>query len=89
MVKPYRILLADDQPVIRECVRMILAEKSDLEVIGEVGDGLDDLAFRHRVVRLGPCPCDDLGRLQQVPHLGETTASSTSAAGTLRTGHSA
>ena len=41
MVKPYRILLADDQPVIRECVRMILAERSDLQVIGEVGDGLE------------------------------------------------
>ena len=34
-----RLLLADDQPLIRKGFRMILEEHEDLEVIGEAGDG--------------------------------------------------
>lgn len=36
-----RVLLADDQPLVRTGFRMILESESDLEVIGEAGDGAD------------------------------------------------
>jgi len=34
----YAIVLADDQPLMRQCVRDILADKADLEVVGEADD---------------------------------------------------
>jgi DNA-binding NarL/FixJ family response regulator len=36
-----RVLLADDQPLVRTGFRMILESESDLEVIGEASDGAD------------------------------------------------
>ena len=36
-----RVLLADDQPLVRTGFRMILESESDMEVIGEAGDGAD------------------------------------------------
>ncbi len=36
-----RILLADDQPLVRTGFRMILDAEPDMEVIGEAGDGAD------------------------------------------------
>ena len=35
---PYRIVLANHHVPLRECLRRILGERSDLEVIGEAGD---------------------------------------------------
>ena len=35
----YQIVLADDYPPFRQCVREILAETEDLEVVAEVDDG--------------------------------------------------
>jgi DNA-binding NarL/FixJ family response regulator len=37
---PYRIVLADDHTMIRQGLKRILAEMADLEIVGEVGDGL-------------------------------------------------
>jgi DNA-binding NarL/FixJ family response regulator len=37
----YRIVLADNHPLLRQGLKRILAEKSDIEVIGEAGDGLE------------------------------------------------
>jgi two-component system, NarL family, response regulator NreC len=34
------VLLADDHAIVREGIRMILAAEPDIEVVGEVGDGL-------------------------------------------------
>jgi DNA-binding NarL/FixJ family response regulator len=34
-----RILLADDQPLLRQGFRLVLAAEDDLEVVGEAGDG--------------------------------------------------
>ncbi|MFR9724937.1 response regulator [Streptomyces sp. MS19] len=34
-----RVVLADDQPLIRTALRMVIAEAADLEVAGEAGDG--------------------------------------------------
>jgi DNA-binding NarL/FixJ family response regulator len=40
-MNPYRILIADDHALIRDGIRKILAGRTDLEVIGEAGDGLE------------------------------------------------
>lgn len=37
----YRILLADDHTLFRQGIKRILASASDLEVVGEAGDGLE------------------------------------------------
>ena len=34
-----RVLIADDDPVLREGLRSILESKEDIEVVGEAGDG--------------------------------------------------
>jgi DNA-binding NarL/FixJ family response regulator len=36
-----RILLADDQPLLRQGFRMVLSAQDDLEVVGEAGDGAE------------------------------------------------
>ena len=41
----YRIVLADDQPLVRECIKRILADGKDLEVVAEADDGLELLAL--------------------------------------------
>jgi len=37
----YRVVLADDHVMVRQGVKRILKEIPDLEVVGEVGDGLE------------------------------------------------
>ncbi|GAB7038903.1 response regulator transcription factor [Catenuloplanes niger JCM 9533] len=46
--RPVRILLADDQPLLRTGFRMVLGAEDDLHVVGEAGDGAEavDLARR-------------------------------------------
>jgi len=39
-VKPIRILLVDDQTIIREGIRSLLTAHADIAVVGEAGDGL-------------------------------------------------
>jgi DNA-binding NarL/FixJ family response regulator len=41
----YHILLADDHALIRNGIRMIIEEMPELEVVGEVGDGIELLEF--------------------------------------------
>jgi DNA-binding NarL/FixJ family response regulator len=36
---PVRLLLVDDQPLVRTALRMVAAETADLVVVGETGDG--------------------------------------------------
>ncbi len=46
--RPVRILLADDQPLLRTGFRMVLGGEPDLDIVGEAGDGAEavDLARR-------------------------------------------
>ncbi len=46
--RPVRILLADDQPLLRTGFRMVLGAEGDLDIVGEAGDGAEavDLARR-------------------------------------------
>jgi DNA-binding NarL/FixJ family response regulator len=36
---PYEILLVEDHPLVRQGIKAIMAEKSELSVVGEVQDG--------------------------------------------------
>ncbi len=46
--RPVRVLLADDQPLLRTGFRMVLGAEADLDIVGEAGDGSEavDLARR-------------------------------------------
>jgi DNA-binding NarL/FixJ family response regulator len=44
-----RVLLADDQALVRAGFRMILSAADDLEVVGEVGDGAEAVAAVRRL----------------------------------------
>jgi DNA-binding NarL/FixJ family response regulator len=46
--KPYRVVLADNHGPLREGLKTILAEQVDLEVVGEVEDGVELLALLER-----------------------------------------
>jgi DNA-binding NarL/FixJ family response regulator len=46
-----RVLLVDDHPTLRQTLRSALAEHSNIEVVGEAGDGEEALA---RVAHLRP-----------------------------------
>jgi DNA-binding NarL/FixJ family response regulator len=48
---PIRVLIADDQPLVRSGLRAILGPEPDLEVIGEAADGAEAVA---KVGRLEP-----------------------------------
>jgi len=45
MARPYRILLAEDHVIFREMIKKSLQEIPDLEVVGEVSDGLELLEY--------------------------------------------
>jgi len=41
MAAPYCIVMADDHTMFREGLRKILEQRGDIEVVGEVGDGIE------------------------------------------------
>ena len=49
MGNPYRIILADDHVLMRHGLRRILEERDNLEIAGEVGDGLELLNLLNKV----------------------------------------
>ena len=46
---PIRVLIADDQPLVRSGLRTILASESDIEVAGEAADGAEAIAKTERL----------------------------------------
>jgi YesN/AraC family two-component response regulator len=47
--KMTRILLADDQQVVRQALRCLIEREADLEVVGEAADGLEVLPLAERL----------------------------------------
>src|SRR4051812_200547 len=43
-----RVLLADDQAVVRRGLRTILEAEPDMEIVGEAADGVEAVALAHR-----------------------------------------
>ncbi|MEV0622970.1 response regulator transcription factor [Nonomuraea sp. NPDC050404] len=43
------VLLADDQPMIRQCLRVILEDQPDLRVVAEAADGEEAVALARRL----------------------------------------
>jgi DNA-binding NarL/FixJ family response regulator len=48
-VTPLRVLIADDQALFREGLRTLLSTRTDIEVVGEAGDGEEALALVDRL----------------------------------------
>ncbi|MET8749600.1 response regulator transcription factor [Streptomyces sp. NPDC004667] len=45
MTAPVRVLLVDDQPLVRSGLRVLIADTADLEVVAEAGTGADAVAL--------------------------------------------
>ncbi|MER5701985.1 response regulator transcription factor [Micromonospora sp. NPDC002296] len=48
--RPVRILLADDQPLLRTGFRMVLGIEDDLDIVAEAGDGLEAVELSRRLL---------------------------------------
>lgn len=44
-MEPYRVVLADNHALMRDCIRKILAQRDDLRVVAEFEDGLGLLQY--------------------------------------------
>ncbi|MDT0321616.1 response regulator transcription factor [Streptomyces millisiae] len=44
-----RVLLVDDQPLVRTALRMVIGEAADLEVVGEAGGGAEAVRLAERL----------------------------------------
>ncbi len=47
---PIRVLLADDQPLLRTGFRMVLGSEEDLDIVGEAGDGAEAVDKARRLL---------------------------------------
>jgi DNA-binding NarL/FixJ family response regulator len=45
-----RILLADDQPLVRAGIAMLLSAQDDMEIVGEAGDGVEAVELARRLL---------------------------------------
>lgn len=48
--RPIRVLIADDQPLVRRGLALILSPDPAFEVVGEAGDGEEAVALAHRLL---------------------------------------
>jgi len=44
-----RVLIADDQPMVRSCLRVILEAESDITIVAEAGDGAEAVELAERL----------------------------------------
>lgn len=49
-ISPIRILIVDDHAVLRAGLRLLLDAESDMEVVGEAGNGVDALTLARKLV---------------------------------------
>lgn len=49
MTEPIRVLLVDDQPLLRMGFSLILEDADDIEVVGEASDGVEGLALTQKL----------------------------------------
>ena len=49
-MSPIRVLLADDHPVVRNGIRILLEKAGDIEVVGEAGNGRELLDLAEKVL---------------------------------------
>ncbi|MBS1796606.1 MAG: response regulator transcription factor [Acidobacteria bacterium] len=49
MVFPIKILLADDHPIVRDGLRMMIETDADLQIVAEAGDGAEALALLEKL----------------------------------------
>ena len=68
-----RVLVVDDEPLARDCVRLALETHSDIEIVGECASGEDAV---HAVIDLAPdlvfldVQMPDLGAFEVIEHVG-------------------
>jgi DNA-binding NarL/FixJ family response regulator len=48
--RPVRVLLADDQPLLRTGFRMVLGTEDDLDIVAEAGDGVEAVELSRRLL---------------------------------------
>ncbi|MEU8300388.1 response regulator transcription factor [Micromonospora sp. NPDC048909] len=48
--RPVRVLLADDQPLLRTGFRMVLGAEDDLDIVAEAGDGVEAVDLSRRLL---------------------------------------
>jgi DNA-binding NarL/FixJ family response regulator len=40
MIQPIRVLVADDHPIVRDCISKILESQQDFQVVGNASNGV-------------------------------------------------
>ena len=63
---PYRVVLADDHVLFRCDLKRLFSERSDLEIVGEAGDGVELLDLLCLMVPVPQMAIVDLA----MPHMG-------------------
>jgi DNA-binding NarL/FixJ family response regulator len=48
-VEPYKIVIADDHVLVRQGIKRIIEEDSDIQVVGEAGDGQELLSLLEKI----------------------------------------
>jgi DNA-binding NarL/FixJ family response regulator len=79
-VTPFPILLADNDPLFRDAIKTLLAEKPEMRVIGEAGDGIELLRLLDYLKQKGSAPqlvildlsMPGLGGMQALSSIGNT-----------------
>jgi two-component system response regulator NreC len=74
-MKPIRILLADDHAVVRQGFKMILSAQSDMEIVGEAGNGREAVSLAEQLrpdVVVMDVAMPELNGIEATRRLGES-----------------